>query len=100
MWIEEGRRVMAEKWGHRGCDLITGAHRKYEDQWQVPHDWYVLMWRLIGISWRGRWMEFNCFGFSGFSEAIFGNESLQHRGDTDNFFNRFSMNTFTETSTV
>lgn len=39
MWIQQGRSVFAEKWGHRACDIITGAHRSYEDAWQVEHDW-------------------------------------------------------------
>lgn len=34
-----GKEVFAEKWGHRGCDLISGAGLKLEDQWRVVRDW-------------------------------------------------------------
>jgi hypothetical protein len=39
MWIGYGREVFAEKWGHKDCNLINGAGRKYEDAWKVSHDW-------------------------------------------------------------
>ncbi|KAL2132202.1 hypothetical protein VTI74DRAFT_4089 [Chaetomium olivicolor] len=38
MWIDAGRNVFAEKWGHRGCDLIQ-AGRKGEDAWRLERDW-------------------------------------------------------------
>jgi hypothetical protein len=34
-----GKEVFAEKWGHRGCDLMSGAGLKLEDQWRVARDW-------------------------------------------------------------
>ncbi|KAK0382945.1 hypothetical protein NLU13_8861 [Sarocladium strictum] len=34
-----GKEVFAEKWGHRGCDLVSGAGLKLEDQWRVARDW-------------------------------------------------------------
>ena len=38
MTIEFGREVMAEKWGHRGCDLrATGLGKG--DEWRVRRDW-------------------------------------------------------------
>lgn len=36
MWAEHGKAVMAEKWGHRGCNL---KGLKFEDAWMVEHDW-------------------------------------------------------------
>ena len=36
---EAGREVFRRKWGHRDCDLITGAGLKLEDQWLVQKDW-------------------------------------------------------------
>ncbi|RCI12705.1 hypothetical protein L249_1257 [Ophiocordyceps polyrhachis-furcata BCC 54312] len=36
---EAGREVFRRKWGHRDCDLIAGAGRKYDDQWRVAKDW-------------------------------------------------------------
>jgi hypothetical protein len=36
---EAGREVFRRKWGHRDCDLITGAGLKMEDQWLVAKDW-------------------------------------------------------------
>jgi hypothetical protein len=38
MAIEFGREVMAEKWGHRGCDLRRSGLGK-GDEWRVGHDW-------------------------------------------------------------
>lgn len=38
MWVEHGRRVMEEKWGHRGCDLI-GSGLRAEYAWKVQKDW-------------------------------------------------------------
>ena len=38
MTIEHGRQVMAEKWGHRGCDL-RASNLNAEDAWQVTRDW-------------------------------------------------------------
>ncbi|KAI1358807.1 hypothetical protein F5Y08DRAFT_104453 [Xylaria arbuscula] len=36
---EAGKEVYRRKWGHRDCDLISGAGLKFEDQWQVLQDW-------------------------------------------------------------
>lgn len=36
---EAGREVFRKKWGHRDCDLISGAGLKLEDQWLVEQDW-------------------------------------------------------------
>jgi len=33
-----GQDLMAEKWGHRGCDLRAQGLRT-EDAWRVEHDW-------------------------------------------------------------
>lgn len=38
MTIETGKRIMEEKWGHRGCDLRESG-LKEGDQWRVEHDW-------------------------------------------------------------
>ncbi|CAN8103869.1 unnamed protein product [Discula destructiva] len=34
--IETGRRVFADKWGHRGCDIFD---RTAEDAWRLQRDW-------------------------------------------------------------
>jgi hypothetical protein len=40
MWFGFGGDVMAEKWGHKGCDImVEGVNRTLEDQWRVSHDW-------------------------------------------------------------
>ena len=36
---EAGKEVFRRKWGHRGCDLITGAGLNISDQWQAKKDW-------------------------------------------------------------
>jgi hypothetical protein len=36
---EAGKQVFEQKWGHRGCDLISGPGLKFEDQWKVEKDW-------------------------------------------------------------
>lgn len=36
---ETGREVYRRKWGHRDCDLVTGAHLKFEDAWLVEKNW-------------------------------------------------------------
>ncbi|KAI9155509.1 hypothetical protein HJFPF1_08093 [Paramyrothecium foliicola] len=36
---EAGREVFRRKWGHRDCDLITGAGLQVKDQWKVAKDW-------------------------------------------------------------
>ncbi|KAM0282040.1 hypothetical protein ACHAQH_003246 [Verticillium albo-atrum] len=36
---EAGREVYRRKWGHRDCDLLTGAGLKLWDQWKVEKDW-------------------------------------------------------------
>ena len=38
MTIDMGRKIMDEKWGHRGCDLQESG-LKEGDQWRVEHDW-------------------------------------------------------------
>jgi hypothetical protein len=38
MTIEHGRRVFAEKWGHRDCDIVKMGLRP-GDAWKVEHDW-------------------------------------------------------------
>ncbi|KAI1084666.1 hypothetical protein F5B20DRAFT_216674 [Whalleya microplaca] len=38
--IEAGRRVFADKWGHRGCDLLElGIESK--DAWRLERDWDI-----------------------------------------------------------
>ncbi|CAM1500448.1 Fc.00g096100.m01.CDS01 [Cosmosporella sp. VM-42] len=36
---EAGKDVYRRKWGHRDCDLETGAGLKIADQWMVKADW-------------------------------------------------------------
>lgn len=36
LMIEAGRRVFADKWGHRGCDIFD---RSDEDAWRLQRDW-------------------------------------------------------------
>ena len=36
---EAGREVFRRKWGHRDCDLVTGAGLSMWDQWRVERDW-------------------------------------------------------------
>lgn len=36
---EAGREVYRRKWGHRDCDLISGAGLGISDQWRVEKDW-------------------------------------------------------------
>ncbi|CAL3965473.1 unnamed protein product [Diplocarpon coronariae] len=38
MMQDLGRGVYAEKWGHRGCDLVDSG-RKKGDEWRVEKDW-------------------------------------------------------------
>jgi hypothetical protein len=38
MTIEHGKRVFAEKWGHRDCD-IRAIGLMPEDAWKLEHDW-------------------------------------------------------------
>ncbi len=38
MTIDHGRRVFAEKWGHRDCD-IKPIGLQTSDMWAVGHDW-------------------------------------------------------------
>ncbi|KAK3320554.1 hypothetical protein B0T19DRAFT_387177 [Cercophora scortea] len=38
MFIDAGRSVFAEKWGHRGCD-IAPMGIKGEDAWRLQRDW-------------------------------------------------------------
>ncbi|KAK3304668.1 uncharacterized protein B0T15DRAFT_558611 [Chaetomium strumarium] len=40
MWIDTGRSVFAEKWGHRGCDIARAGVRP-EDAWQLERDWDI-----------------------------------------------------------
>ncbi|KAI1389108.1 uncharacterized protein F4822DRAFT_404986 [Hypoxylon trugodes] len=38
--VEAGRRVFADKWGHRGCDLLSlGIEGK--DAWRLERDWDI-----------------------------------------------------------
>ncbi|KAK0648985.1 hypothetical protein B0T16DRAFT_327505 [Cercophora newfieldiana] len=36
---ESGKEVYRRKWGHRDCDLRTGAGLGFDDQWLVEKDW-------------------------------------------------------------
>ncbi|KAL2292442.1 hypothetical protein FJTKL_09414 [Diaporthe vaccinii] len=36
---EAGREVFRRKWGHRDCDLISGAGLRPSDAWRVEKDW-------------------------------------------------------------
>jgi hypothetical protein len=36
---EAGKEVFRRKWGHRDCDLITGAGVSLGDQWRLEKDW-------------------------------------------------------------
>lgn len=38
--IETGRRVFADKWGHRGCDIFD---RSEKDAWRLQRDWNPAM---------------------------------------------------------
>ncbi|KAK5171910.1 uncharacterized protein LTR77_003547 [Saxophila tyrrhenica] len=38
MWMKFGQDVMAEKWGHHGCNL-RGVGLSAGDEWRVKHDW-------------------------------------------------------------
>jgi hypothetical protein len=38
MMIETGRKVFAEKWGHRGCDILRTG-RTTDDAWRLEKDW-------------------------------------------------------------
>lgn len=40
LWVDQGRNVFAEKWGHRDCDLIASGLRP-EHAWKVDKDWVV-----------------------------------------------------------
>ena len=40
MMIDDGKKIYAEKWGHRDCDLRK-AGLKAEDAWKVKHDWMI-----------------------------------------------------------
>ncbi|KAK6955866.1 hypothetical protein Daesc_003511 [Daldinia eschscholtzii] len=38
--VDAGRRVFADKWGHRGCDLLAmGIEGK--DEWRLERDWDI-----------------------------------------------------------
>lgn len=37
---EAGREVYRRKWGHRDCDLISGAGLQISDLWLVEKDWH------------------------------------------------------------
>ncbi|KAK0747414.1 hypothetical protein B0T21DRAFT_379471 [Apiosordaria backusii] len=39
MMIDLGRRVFAEKWGHRGCDIALMEGIRGEDAWRLERDW-------------------------------------------------------------
>ncbi|KAK4121832.1 hypothetical protein N657DRAFT_622236 [Parathielavia appendiculata] len=49
MWIDAGRAVFAEKWGHRGCGLISMGI-KGEDAWRLERDWDE---ETEGFGWEG-----------------------------------------------
>lgn len=54
---DAGRRIFADKWGHRGCDLLTlGVEAK--DAWRLERDWDVAAEGLgaEGGSWGKDWM--------------------------------------------
>ncbi|KAK5662656.1 hypothetical protein OQA88_8572 [Cercophora sp. LCS_1] len=36
---ENGKEIFRRKWGHRDCDLRTGAGLGFDDQWRVEKDW-------------------------------------------------------------
>lgn len=36
---EAGKEVYHQKWGHHGCDLVSGGGLQFADQWKVEHDW-------------------------------------------------------------
>jgi hypothetical protein len=53
---EAGRRVFADKWGHRGCDLVeVGIEGK--DAWRLQRDWDIdESPGSVGGSWGKDWM--------------------------------------------
>ncbi|XXG97393.1 hypothetical protein Hte_003694 [Hypoxylon texense] len=53
---DAGRRVFADKWGHRGCDLLAvGVEGK--DAWRLERDWDVRESPgSVGGSWGKDWM--------------------------------------------
>ncbi|KAK1753564.1 hypothetical protein QBC47DRAFT_386745 [Echria macrotheca] len=36
---ENGKEIFRRKWGHRDCDLRSGAGLQFDDQWLVEKDW-------------------------------------------------------------
>ncbi|KAK8086567.1 hypothetical protein PG994_001541 [Apiospora phragmitis] len=54
--IEAGRRVFADKWGHRGCDLLD-LGIEAEDAWRLERDWDISEGPgSEGGSWGKDWM--------------------------------------------
>ncbi|KAK8038770.1 hypothetical protein PG993_007181 [Apiospora rasikravindrae] len=54
--IEAGRRVFADKWGHRGCDLLD-LGVEAEDAWRLERDWDISEGPgSEGGSWGKDWM--------------------------------------------
>ena len=37
MLVDTGRRLYAEKWGHRGCEINTAV--RHDDAWRLERDW-------------------------------------------------------------
>ncbi|KAI1410062.1 hypothetical protein F5Y13DRAFT_168960 [Hypoxylon sp. FL1857] len=54
--VDAGRRVFADKWGHRGCDLLAmGIEGK--DAWRLERDWDIRESPgSIGGNWGKDWM--------------------------------------------
>ncbi|KAI5860324.1 hypothetical protein GGS23DRAFT_580874 [Durotheca rogersii] len=60
MLIDVGRRVFADKWGHRGCDLLKlGIEGR--DAWRLERDWDIEIEGpgSVGGSWGEDWMMDN-----------------------------------------
>ncbi len=54
MWVEAGRDVFAQKWGHKDCDLRKVGLRP-EHAWKVQNDWEILqqMYKERQGKWKG-----------------------------------------------
>ena len=54
--IDAGRQVFAEKWGHRGCDLLA-IGVEAGDAWKLERDWDISEGPgSVGGSWGKNWM--------------------------------------------
>lgn len=54
--VDAGRRVFADKWGHRGCDLLD-MDINAEDAWQLERDWDITKSPgNVGGNWGKNWM--------------------------------------------